>query len=238
MRTNESFMSSCALGEETNPREAGALKSQLARVYRQAFAGEPWYEVSKCVGTEVQSEASADCVGSFSALEAGQSCTSCRGCPDKIAYTEKELDSKFEAIGRKSGAVYTERADSGSIVVAGIAYLATAETIALEKYSDVPGMEDWLGNALGERTLWLDEVFADRQARSEGNLSNFVAMVEGVAAMANDEVELPTTVAFRTISPAMIAAARRFGDRTTVFAREADVPDRRDFVTIELESRR
>lgn len=237
MRTNNAFMPSCMLGEEVNP-QAGIIKRELAGVYRRAFAGDPWFEVSKCAGTAAQSEVSNSCVGSFSALEVGQSCTSCGGCPDEIAYTEEELDSKFEAIGRKSGAVYTERADSGSILVAGIAYLATAETIALEKYPDVPKMEGWLVNALGKRTLWLDEVFANRQARSEGNLSNFVSMVEGMAAITSDEARLLITVAFRTISPAMIAAARRFGDRTTVFAREADVPDRRDFVTIELGSRR
>lgn len=237
MRTNNAFMPSCMLGEEVNP-QAGIIKRELAGVYRRAFAGDPWFEVSKCAGTAAQSEVSNSCVGSFSALEVGQSCTSCGGCPDEIAYTEKELDSKFETISRKTGTVYTERADSGSIVVAGIAYFATAGTIALEKYPDVPKMEDWLVNTLGERTLWLDEVFADRQAKSKGNLSNFVAMIEGMAAMTSDEARLPITVAFRTISPAMIAAARRFGDITTVFAREADVPDRRDFVTIELESRR
>lgn len=232
---NYEYLPGYMLNDRINP-QAQIIINQLKPVYREAFALWPWNERSKCASPDTES---LNCVDGLSALQVGELCTACNLCPNETAYTDEELDAKFKEIGQKDSMLYLEREGNGRLILAAVAYKATAEILASEKYSDVPSMEQWLKNECGtQRFVWLDEVFSDRSARPKGNLDRFTNFVPGLASLLN----MPdAAVRYRTISPAMTIAPRRFSDGVRVLNREESgpeesVPDRRDFVTIELSS--
>lgn len=205
--------------------EAAQLVDDLIPVYQQAFSGEPWREVSKCpvpqtTGLEV-------CAGGFSSTSVGKLCESCDLCPDEPAYTAGELKSKFKAVAQKNSALYIERVDT-NLTFAAIAYVATAQAIGAEKYNEATDMKSWLERTVpGDEIVWLDEAFANLKTSPNNNLSEFQYMINGFTGILNRN-----TVAYRTISPAMVKAARRFGEQSTVYSRQQSVPDRRDFILI------
>jgi hypothetical protein len=205
------------------PEDVKPLYDEIVPVYQAAFAGEPWYEVSKCADKLQR------CVGGLSSLAIGEVCDTCNSCPLQPAYEKGELVSRFEGIAAtRPTAWYTER-NSDGLTLAAIAWEADAETIATEKYADVPAMDGWLRQQLGnEPIVWLDEVFANRSLQVSGNLRRFGNMCSGLTERLQND-----TLAFRTINERMTAATiRDFPGSSTVFVREADVPDRREFVTI------
>lgn len=221
------------------PEEVKPLYGEIVPAYQAAFAGEPWYEVSKCAG-QLQR-----CVGGLSSLAIGTACELCGNCPNRPAYEADELVERFEALAAsRPTAWYAEQNDDG-LTLAAIAWKASPSVIAKEKYADVPEMKDWLNGNLSTPTqramrrigispkepqvMWLDEVFANKQIKPEGNLQNFGKFVVGLAEMLDTEL-----VAYRTIEPRMTAVPKRdFGIDATVLQRNEGVPDRRDFVTID-----
>ncbi len=206
------------------PEEVKPLYSEIVPAYQAAFAGEPWYEVSKCV------DPAQRCAGGLSSVAIGQTCETCLSRPVRPAYEEDELESRFEQLAAsRPTAWYMERNGEG-VSLAAVAWRELPGTIAQEKYSDVSAMEPWLEDILGDAVVWLDEVFADKTKQSFGNLRNFGAMCRGLCNELQSE-----RMAFRTINPRMIAAAKRdFGNAAVVFERQLTVPDRRDFVIINL----
>ena len=78
-----------------------------------------------------------------------------------------------------------------------------------------------------KEVVWLDEVFANKRIRPDRNLDNFVAMTRAFM----KELDVPR-LAYRTINPQMLSVAERFGSNASIFNREKDLPDRRDFVII------
>lgn len=205
------------------PRAVRSLYSEIVPAYQEAFAAPPWNEVSKCVDEQVR------CGGGLSATAIGKICNMCGFCPTTPAYEADELIERFNALGlSRPTAWYAEQNDLG-LTMAVVAWKALPSDIAIEKYSDVPEMADWIVDNLGEEpVMWLDEVFANRKLKSKGNLQNFGRFVTGLACMLDcDEV------AYRTIEPKMTTVPKRdFGDSAVVMSRRLDVPDRRDFVTI------
>ncbi len=226
-----------------SPEDMKPLYDKVVSVYQTAFADEPWNEVSKCVDSRRR------CVGGLSAVAIGSMCGMCGERPLLPAYERDELVGRFEDLAAsRPVSWYVERTggdvalDDGDITLAAMAWLATPETIATEKYADVPKMSVWMEEKLStEPVIWLDEVFANRVLRPSGNLRRFGAMCTGfMEQLGND------TLAFRTINERMTAAAERdFGDRATVFRRRrvdvsdrrVEVPDRRDFVIIRGETK-
>lgn len=211
-------------GEFYAPSEVRRFYGEVVAAYQTAFAGEPWYEVSKCADDTRPYR----CAGGLSPLAVGTECGMCGNTPGSTAYDGQELVDRFDALaGTRPTAWYLERA--GDIALAAIAWEATAEVIAQEKYPDVLAMEEWLKQELGTQPfIWLDEVFADRSVRPNGNLRNFRFMIGGMARRLGRSV-----VAYRTIAGQMVKASQRdFGDAATVRRRQVEVPDRRDFVTI------
>jgi len=197
----------------------------IVPAYQEAFKGEPWYEVSKCADPEAPKR----CVGGLSRVALGELCMTCNMRPSTPAYESDELTARFEELAASRPTQwYIEETENG-IALASIVWSAPKETIAVEKYSDVPEMMSWIEEAVGsEEIAWLDEVFANKSIRLTGNLRNFGAMCLGLMERLDQSV-----MAFRTINPAMIRAAERdFGERAVVYEREKDVPDRRDFVVI------
>lgn len=214
-------------GQFYKPQEVKPLYPEIARVYQQAFSGEPWFEVSKCMdGNDVKR-----CVGGFSSLARGELCGLCANTTNSPAYEIDELIGKFEELSvTRETAWYLERDESG-ITLAAIAWKAKPKQIFNEKYADVPEMQNWLDYQFNESQIcWLDEVFADRTKKPAGNLTNFGKMCVGL------DYQLCTgNLAFRTINPRMIRAAKRdFDLKSKVYRGNVLVPDRRDFVSIDL----
>lgn len=202
------------------PQDISRSYVELAEVYKKAFAGEPWREVSKCASSNQQ-----ECPGGLSATKIGELCLSCFRCPSEPAYTVNELVDKFSAIGNSKDAAWYIEETNGEISMASLAWLADSSVVATEKYADTPAMGVWIPEAIGTKPfIWLDEVFADKDRKPTNNLSNFAAMLDGFRNMLGED-----TIAYRTITPQMISASRRIGARVLDPAAK-EVPDRRTFV--------
>ena len=207
------------------PDEVEPLYGEIVPAYQAAFAGEPWYEVSKCAD-QLQR-----CVGGLSFLAVGASCELCGGCPALPAYEADELVNRFNNLATSRPTTWYVEQNGQGVTLAAIAWKANPAVIADEKYSDAPQMAEWLNEELGmDELMWLDEVFANKDLKPRGNLQNFGKFVTGMAEMLGSQ-----TVAYRTIEPRMIAVpSRDFGRAASIFARQQSVPDRRDFVVINL----
>lgn len=199
----------------------------LVKPYQVAFAGGPWYEVSKCA----DQQPSQRCPGGLSRLAIGQACETCEGIPVRPAYEPDELITRFTELKQtRPTAWYREVSGTGEIPLAGIAWRANVRRIADEKYADVPTIASWLAERFGGQEIaWLDEVFADKTVQATGNLANFKDMVTGMM----DELDCDV-LAYRTVNEAMVQAALRdFGENAIVFRKDVQVPDRRDFIVIQ-----
>ena len=208
------------------PDEAREKYDAIIPAYQAAFAAGPWYEVSKCGG----------CSSGYSRQNPGDICQACGSTTGDEAYTEQELTERFDTIGEtRPTCWYIEETPEG-LALAAVAWAADLVQIAAEKYPGSPEMAEWLKQKYAPNTapnpeiLWLDEVFADRQISRCNNLVNFRPMIYGFSYRLDQ-----TNVAYRTIAPAMTRAAMRdFGDDATIDKAESDVPDRRNFVSIDL----
>lgn len=207
------------------PDEVRALYSEIVPAYQEAFSGDPWYEVGKCVDSLQR------CDNGFSALEVGTYCDVCDGCIKQPAYEVDELTAKFDYIGStRPTQWYIEQSPAG-LTLAAIAWQATWRKVKDEKYGTIQPMEQWLMGCLGEEDfIWLDEVFANKSIKSQGNLSNFRYMIEGFAERLG-----PSRVAYRTKNPAMTRVVERdFYGGSNIYKAFDDVPDQRGFVVIDL----
>lgn len=194
--------------------------SRIVPAYQEAFKGWPWYEVSKCVD-QIKEQRCADRL-SRTALK--ETCITCGLRPTEPAYNPSDLIERFNTLeSTRPTRWYVEAIEDSPALVA-LAWSATPKQIAIEKYDGIPKMQDWLVSTLpNEPIVWLDEVFADKNIRNTGNLSNFRSMCQGfMAALGN------TDLSYRTISPAMLSAAESNFQVTP----NKDAPDRRSFVRI------
>lgn len=206
-----------------SPEAIKPLYGEIAPVYQSAFAGEPWFEVSKCVDTRLR------CMDGLSSVALGSTCAVCGDCPTLAAYEYDELINRFDQLASSRPTVwYTEQEQAG-LALAALSWKATPRLIAKEKYSDAPMMTDWIERAIGtDEVCWLDEVFANKVLRTSGNLRNFGAMCNGFMERLKTD-----TLAFRTKNERMTAASvRDFGERAQVIKKLDEDPGRRDFVVI------
>ena len=227
------------------PDRVKNLYGEIIPAYQVAFADDTWYEVSKCVDENKKQR----CVSGLSTLAIGSLCDTCRLCPSRPAYETNELVERFNAVASSRPTAWYVEQNGEGLTMAAVAWRATSSVIAEEKYCNVAEISDWLNRILGNNEImWLDEVFANKALKQRGNLQNFGSFVKGLA----NKLDV-NTVAYRTISPQMVGAARRdFGDNAQIFAGQRDrtkvsnidiagtVPDRRDFmlINIGLESER
>ena len=211
------------LGNFYNPNEMNLDK--ITDTYRVAFAGEPWFEVSKCVNDDEFKK----CNGEFCQTAVGAICPECNNTPTEPAYNDTDLKAKFEMTADTKPTIwYTEESFDG-VTLGATAYLSKPNQIAAEKYTDRPDMDIWLQATLGDNEIvWLDEIFANREISPSGNLLNFKEICNGFM----DRLKC-SNFSFRTINPKMISAAKKcFDGQVIVFEKEIDIPDRRDFVLI------
>ena len=216
--------------ERTNfykPEEVKSLYSRIVPAYQKAFAGEPWFEVSKCEDSSGQMR----CVGGFSSLTVGSVCKKCGNCFARPAYEDQELVNKFKLLDETRPTAWYLEASNVGTTLAAIAWVAEPARVAKERYPDNPDMEFWMTDELGRNSIgWLDEVFANKTLKPSGNLKNFYAMCVGFARILG-----VNTLAYRTINEHMTAATiRDFRTKALIYKRNVMVPDRRDFVIIDI----
>ena len=208
------------------PVEVRASYEDIARAYQDAFSGDPWYEKSKCI------DARQRCIGGLSSTAVGQVCQVCNLSPQNIAYEYDELVARFDRLAsNKEVGWYIERQDS-AIALAACAWKTNGKDLVKERYSDDEAMQVWLKNKFADDSFtYLDEIFAQKAVRPSGNLHNFKGIVIDLTDLLNTK-----QFCFRTINPALVrAAVRDFQEQTQIFQRNKDVPDRRDFVIINVE---
>lgn len=203
----------------------------LIPVYQTAFAGDPWFEVSKCPAEDLVSRS---CMGPYSPIPTGETCESCLKMPVQDAYPADEIRELFVELPQTRPMLwYLEQNGAGQIAMAAFLERLTATQIYEEKYPDVPEMKCWMEEyCIGTQEIgWLDEVFADTELRSRGNLKNFGRMIRMLAA--GLEVD---RVAYRTLNLRMLGAASRDFDKGLKIFDPAlhEVPDRRYFIRIDL----
>lgn len=197
---------------------------EIADIYASAFADPPWNEVSTCRAPDVTE---SPCQDGLSPIAIGDQCSACGLCPNEPAYNTAELTAKFQDIADSKTALWYLEADEDRLTMCALAWVGNARTVASEKYTVNPAMALWLESTMPDVSfIWIDEVFADRNIKPVGNLANFASMVDGFS----ERLELPT-LAYRTITPQMLSAARRIGAR--IWDADSDeLPDRRSFVRI------
>jgi hypothetical protein len=206
----------------TNRDQKRSTVEVLAPVYQRAFAGEPWFEVSRCSG----------CARGFSGESPGQHCAVCGTFLTSEAYPIDELTQQLGAtIASEQSVVYLEQLDQ-EVLLGALAWIGSPGEIATRKYADAtPELAAWLAETLPEECVWLDEVFASRSVRKSGNLWNFRSMCIEISQALNQQ-----TLAYRSINPRIIGKAQReFGLSCRVYEPQVDIPDRRAFVVIKLE---
>lgn len=222
-QTTSDTASEVVIGSTRGPvaTSPGFLRS-LAAAYREAFAGEPWNEVSRCVSPD--KPVNEQCSGGFSALPVGELCRICDDTPLAEAYPFAELEARLaDDLARSDTFAYWERDADGAVMVAAIFRLADPIDIAEARYADQPGMQLWFARELGsEPILWLDEIFADRAARPAGNLWNLeTAFTDAATAFGVDRV------AFRSINERLLGKAASVLDDAQVLDGTA-LPDERN----------
>lgn len=207
------------------PAEVTQRYQEIVPVYQTAFAGEPWYEQSKCEDSELLQR----CISGMSALAVGEVCRTCDQQLQRPAYETGELVARFDTVGQtRPTSWYIEDGSEGTTIC--LAWRANWELIAREKYPGSAEMSEWLKTRELSECVWLDEVFADLDKRPKGNLRRFGEICAQLC------IQLESNrLAFRTINAGLVQAARRdFGEAVSVYKREVEVPDWRDFITIEL----
>ncbi len=194
-----------------------AVSNQLDRLvemYQGAFAARPWQEVSKCPSETEQ----ANCPDGLSRVAVGSICEVCQLCPTEPAFPTEELKAKFTFESKDTHSLwYLEKDPSGTIALATLARVTTAEALAREVYGDDPEMQQWISEKYPEETTritWISDIFADTTIRPKGNLANFGDMCRSLTRGSR-----PTEVLFRTINPRIVSAAQRD------FGKELDIAD-------------
>lgn len=201
--------------------QVGPYEADIAAAYKIAFAGDPWYERTKCV------DAKQRCPGGLSPVNIGEECGRCGLAMLQDAYDEAELIGRWREVGQARPAAWYLEVVEGQVALAGFFWRANASLLAREKYPDVPAMEPWLEQRFGTQPfIWLDEMFANKAVRGRANLERFGTVVN----TAEDIFGLDR-IAYRTITPQMKRAAQKIG--TTPLQAFVEVPDRRDFIDIE-----
>ena len=217
---------------ERGGRRLDDIALPLADVYKSAFAGEPWYEVSRCM--------TDGCSVSFCPDSPGTPCGAC-GNELQEAYEASELATAWRRMITDEDAMMEVGYFDGQPVRVTIARPTTPSELFTRKYAGVSVMEQWIDENLDRELVWIEDTFADRNRQPRGNLKERGRTLANVALRYNG-----LAVVTRTLAPQVIAATLRdAGGMTDMFigsegvgvaisgARRVDsVPDRRTVLRV------
>lgn len=181
--------------DASSVRRLDKIGASLAKTYQVAFAGEPWFERSRCP--------TDSCDRQFCAEQPGTNCLSC-GVQLGDAYNADELVENWRTIVRSENGRIEIASEDQIPVRATIARSTDASELFNRKYSDVPAMEPWLRQNLNEDFVWIEDTFADRERSPTGNLRG---RGDTLGRLAREYNGLP--IATRTLSPAVVYATAR-----------------------------
>lgn len=212
--------------------EVEAYLPRIAQVYIQAFAGEPWYEVSMCADENQPKR----CASGFSPLEVGEVCPHCQKTLTEAAYKPEELQHHMHGIMQKRPtAWYVEETlvdGEEKLALTAFAWTTTSVSLVAEKYKGDQNMLAFFEKLFPqeEQFMWLDEIFADRRnVRPEGNMKHFRAAMTSMARKLGVR-----KLAFRTINPKVITPALRSFSNAKLY-QKPEVPDWRSVIVIDVD---
>lgn len=190
----------------------------IVPAYQAAFAEPPWQEVSKCADVQQPQR----CAGGMSELQAGELCLTCNALPTRPAYEADELVTRFTELGETRPVRWYIETAQNEVALAALCWPTTAGELAVEKYTDVPAMQPWLMEALGnEPFVYLDEIFRNRYVRPTGNLANLRPMLTEFAALYGLE-----RVVYRSKQERLLAKTRQqFTNKACIVGLQDGLPD-------------
>lgn len=171
------------------------IGDELANVYKVAFAGEPWYEASKCIDS--------GCSVKFSAKTPGCTCELC-GSTLTEAYVSDELIANWQAMLENDDALFEVAFEDSLAQRVTIARPTNRTELMSRKYDDVPAMKQWLETRFGDEFVWIEDTFANRSRKETGNLATRGETLSRIAAY---YAGLP--ILTRTLSTAIVASTLR-----------------------------
>lgn len=208
------------------------VQDRVCKVYKSAFAGDPWFETSQCAATKSNPER---CEGGFSRLAVGEFCRRCESVITTEAYPTEELLARFDRLSEtRNSLFYIENDPNGEIKLVSISWLTNPRELFELKYTDVSEMCEWLLSTLPQEFVYLNELFADTQKFPKGNLANYGDMIRSIAKKFETK-----TICFRTKNERLINKTIKEFHESSLFypqseSPEKKVPDRRFFVIIKL----
>ncbi len=194
---------------------------EIVPIYQTAFKGDPWNENSKCPRPDLEL-----CAGGLSPIEIGQFCLKCQQCPNQEAYPADELTAKFEKMITAKNCVLILEREGRLPTMAMFGWVAGNDQIASERYEGSEDIDTFFQVNAPPEFMWLDEVFADRQLKPEGNLRDFRSNCTRMLSSLGVD-----SFMYRTIAPQMIRAVERDFPEESVILRP---PDRRLIVKVAL----
>jgi hypothetical protein len=224
------------LNGERGGRRLDDIAAPLAEVYKAAFAGEPWYEVSRC--------AADSCSVGFCPDSPGTPCVAC-GSELVQAYKADELVATWRKMITEEDAMMEVGYLGDSPVRVTLARPTNPSELFERKYADVPAMKNWTEENLDQELVWIEDTFADRNKQPRGNLKDRGRTLGSIALRYGG-----LAIVTRTLAPQIIAATLRdIPDSTSLFigtdgaggtmsgARQTgSVPDRRTLLNVKLET--
>lgn len=219
---------------ERGSRRLDGIAALLTDVYKAAFAGEPWYEASRCM--------TDDCPVGFCSDAPG---TPCAGCVNELveAYDAEELAAAWRRMITDEDAMMEIGYMGGEPVRVTLARPTTPAELYARKYADVPVMKRWTSENLDRELVWIEDTFADRRRQPRGNLKDRGQTLGNIALRYGG-----LAIVTRTLAPQIIAATLRdAAENTDLFigtegvgsampgARSVgNVPDRRTLLSVKL----
>ena len=170
-------------------------EDELVEVYKVAFAGPPWFEVSRC-DTD-------DCSTQLTALDVGSDCPACGSCLGKAYRKDELLDEWWGQLLMKNAFMEVILLD-GRAQRATLARPTTPDELRYRKYWNVPEMERPIKNLLPTAFVWIEDTFADRTRQATGNLKNRGQTLDRIAQYYEGAV-----IATRTLAEQVVGATLR-----------------------------
>lgn len=180
------------------------IGSDLAEAYKVAFAGSPWFEVSRCANTACRvqyQEFAIDCA--------------CPECGDNLieAYTTEDLVSAWQDMIKNDNATMEVAFADQVPVRATIARPTDPIELFERKYAQVLEMKQWVTENLPDEFVWIEDTFANRNIVPTGNLRGRGATLGRIATTYSG-----LQVVTRTLAPAVVRSTLRdVGECTDVY---------------------
>lgn len=180
---------------ETNVKRLDTIGLELAKTYKVAFAGDPWYEVSRCN--------EAGCEVCFTDLDAGCTCLQC-GSELGPAYDSDELVNQWRDILQNDRGMIEVAFEGNYPQRATIARPTNPEELFARKYAEVPAMLPALRSILPNEFVWIEDTFANRDRQQAGNLKDRGKTLDRIADFYDGQ-----TIATRTLANAIVRSTLR-----------------------------